>query len=395
MKKIICAFTVLVSAWGISWADAKSNPDDDGAAQVDRYIADSKGVPVQYRAGPDSEPQNVFVGRYGEILVCPYAWKVDARMQGAVEVVRFQDRRPRGSLLVGGDYDDLSAYTPKRLLQLLVIPRNAPGGFISLEEMRKAKERDLAIGKTTHEILAETGWPSSDAFRAVITKPYSVLQHYSQSGEHYFILTAGYDPKDNLLTDDVSAILASLRRYQERSTRPLETPKTVDLLALFTRRSSLYLELLLSIPCILLALVPVRRLRWSSLGALAYAHAFGFYGWAVAALYVVSGKPRILAEPAVLLFLAVPWISEAISKRLGGRKPKRVFWWSFVFGLPAALFSFVTADVSGSARAYGEGSMIVYSAQFMFMIGALFGLCLGLTHGFEADADVVSGGGGE
>lgn len=147
--------------------------------------------------GLDGGGISLFVGHYGEALKFPSNWAADAELHGETEAVffhrKFEDKfeftpfRPKAS-----DYEPENI-TPMGLMELIVIPRNSPGGLGSLAAIRSRKELELKKNGAEYRIIDETGekgWPRA-TFHVSISKPYRLWQTYSQSPGEFYILTVG------------------------------------------------------------------------------------------------------------------------------------------------------------------------------------------------------------
>ncbi len=139
----------------------------------------------------------MFVGHYGEVVEVPSNWSADVQLRGLTEVVyfhrKFDDdfgRKPFQPKPV--DYK-LENFAPTGLVELLVIPKNAPGGLGSLAKIRLAKEKELNQSGADYKISQETEggrWPSG-TFHVGTHRPYRLVQTYTESPGEFYILTLG------------------------------------------------------------------------------------------------------------------------------------------------------------------------------------------------------------
>lgn len=156
-------------------------------------VSDSPiGAPT---AGPNGA--GLFIGHYGEAFAIPYGWTAEAELHGATETVYIhrkshddfglQPFRPQPS-----DYK-LENFARLGLLELIVVPKNIPGGLRSLSDIRAAKEKELKSISATFRIDDANdadSWPPQ-TFHVGIQHPYRILQTYTESPSEFFILTAG------------------------------------------------------------------------------------------------------------------------------------------------------------------------------------------------------------
>lgn len=186
-------------------------------------------------AGRSAEGKSLFVGHYGEAIAFPSSWTADAEMQGKTEVVffhrKFEDDfeikpfRPKKS-----DYRPEN-FTPMGLMELVVLPKDAPGGLGSLAAIRSAKELELKKQGADYEMsdkTSEPGWPLA-TFHVKMHKPYRLCQTYSESPSEIYILTRGCEVEagefglDEARTEDIYAarqfVFLSLRESLKATER--------------------------------------------------------------------------------------------------------------------------------------------------------------------------------
>ena len=166
--------------------------------------------PVSTRESGQAE-FSLFVGRFGESIKLRNGWAAEARMQGPIEVVNFhvkQDSTPKRLPFQPKAADYIQDnFTLFGLMQLMVIPKNIPGGLASLEALRSAKEDELKRSGADYKILDESptsnDWPPR-TFHVLIERPYSLWQTYSESAGEFYIFTHGSWPRtaDNGPTRD-------------------------------------------------------------------------------------------------------------------------------------------------------------------------------------------------
>lgn len=140
---------------------------------------------------------NLYVGKYGETIEVPYNWTAKVETRNETEAVYFHRKFSDDRNLIPfnpkpADYK-VENFARLELMELVVIPKNAPGGFRSLDDLRAAKEKEAAT--TGAKITVEENrfaWPRG-TFRVRAIRPHRVLQIYTESRNEFLILTsAGY-----------------------------------------------------------------------------------------------------------------------------------------------------------------------------------------------------------
>lgn len=121
--------------------------------------------------GPDGT--TLFVGHFGETLVVHYGWTAKAEIRGVAEIVHIHRKshddfglrpfQPKPS-----DFK-LENFAPMGLMELVVVPKNAPGGLRTLAELRAAKEKELNSIQAAFRIDDPR---ESEAFRRCAAAPY-------------------------------------------------------------------------------------------------------------------------------------------------------------------------------------------------------------------------------
>jgi hypothetical protein len=107
-------------------------------------------------------PKNVIVGHFGEPIELPYGWMAEPAMHDATEIVHMHRRvsklvhTSKGSgyeieIPKDSDYKPEN-FTPQDLMQLIALPKDAPGGYSSLDDLRRAKDRELTARGVAHKI---------------------------------------------------------------------------------------------------------------------------------------------------------------------------------------------------------------------------------------------------
>lgn len=164
-------------------------------------------------------PTSLFIGHLGQILELPQGWTADAEMRRDTEIVYFhralvngdpaQPFNPKPSEYTLGNFASLG------LMELVVIPKDAPGGLRSLEALREAKEKSLQANRFTFKITdADGAWPSG-TFHVETLMPQRFSQTYSQSSKHFYIFTAGGPLDDQAAAELRRSLAASLSPDKE------------------------------------------------------------------------------------------------------------------------------------------------------------------------------------
>ncbi|MFA6092023.1 MAG: hypothetical protein WCU88_05315 [Elusimicrobiota bacterium] len=340
----------------------------------------------------ESSGESVFVGQYGEVLSYPAEWNLRAGIaDDGVEVLQFFPKN--GPEVSNEEFQVESNFASKRLMDILVIPKRSGKKFETLAMQRRSEERDLKKKGVEYTLIDEQDWPTLGAFRVNTTKPYQLMELYSQSDRNIFIMGIAPIPGDIAYTSAAQAVLDSLKRHEARSKKFLVKQ---DMFAFFKDGFMWSLEGILCGICLLLLLFRKPRARWCAAAIFAYAHVAGLYAWATAVTFWLLGKPLWMQVPAVPLVILAPLISWAISKKMGGTRLWRVVVWA----IPPAIFFgvFITAwarfgSVARSIERNGLLDTVVFHAQCLFVIGILFGFCFGLTHETDAPKAVGQQGG--
>jgi hypothetical protein len=340
----------------------------------------------------DSEsPQNMFVGRYGEAIPFNKAWQVQPEMQGPIEVIRFHSKRVDPYKLGSPPYDpkpkDYNAdqFASNYIVQILVIPKDIPGGIRSLKKLRTVKENELnrTGAKFRSGLLGQVDgqWPD-DSFWVEIKAPYKLCQFYSQSDKQIFILTVGSDPLSRT-NPHVREISVGLLRYLEQFPRTAESSFAIleDRLTMIPWATIVLIALILS-------LIPARRLwltrvRLAGRTVLLFATLLPLFGFS--ALYVSwkMGQGAWLNRGSIDLVaeLAIPWSCIALSKMLSGIRLKRVFLWSAGLMLfPVAVYLSLTIDYWQGVSTFRPEVDVTATIWELLAIAIIGGICFGVTH---------------
>ncbi|PIR19480.1 MAG: hypothetical protein COV48_01775 [Elusimicrobia bacterium CG11_big_fil_rev_8_21_14_0_20_64_6] len=157
---------------------------------------------------PPSNGSSLFVGAYGEMIELPYGWAADPTMRGAAEIIHIH-RKSIDDFGLKPFHPNSSDYKPENfesmgLIELMVIPKNAPGGFKSLADLRQAKEKELFSSGSEYKI-SETApsddWPKG-TFDVATSRPHRLLQMYAESKKEFYILTTAWLPGEAAYAND-------------------------------------------------------------------------------------------------------------------------------------------------------------------------------------------------
>lgn len=339
-----------------------------------------------------TDGENVFIGHYGEIVRLAYFWTADASMKGEMEVVNFHLAKQDPFAVVSPAFQPAQKdYAPEnfarlRLMQMLVIPKDVPGGFKSLRTLREAKTSELAAAGGSYKLqsLGEV-WPP-DSFQLWVSAPHQFFQVYTQDEKNIFIVTSGaspYDspPADPVLTNATVRLLNSLSDHLDEA-RLRMTSRAGFLTDL---RVVLLPGAFVGVLGLLLLLLPKRLERprlagGMMLGIAAAGHLIAgpllFASWRM-------GLDRTINEASILLCagLAMPWICRFVSLRRNGRKPWRVFTWTVIANILPVLtgYAAMRGFLSGTDAITGSRSFWMMSLS-LSLLGALDGIVFGLTH---------------
>lgn len=373
--------------------------------------AASEPAHVSISRAPDEKFESIFVGHYGEVLRFPSKFAVEAELRDGIEVVRFHDKTLDPYDMVRSTIPDtflasrrspspkeyvVENFTPKRLMEVLVIPKSSPG-YESLKALRQAKVKELESSGCKYRVSDMEDFPK-DSFLAYITEPYGLRQLYSQSDKHFFILTIGSFPviggrllpADNLGPYAGQLLFNSLESYLDHFRNKLN----LDPFEMFHQPVFYYIWLGANALWLAMAFLPGRRkwlarLRLIGRATLIFSNALAVFGWLVIYAAARLDVYRWCNEASAIFAVAVlmPWICLAGSTAFGGRRLGRVFWWSMAISVPLAFIA-------------GQG--VIYAHQFprelkpdmSFLIvlihiflGIIYGTCFGLTHAVSSDQD--------
>jgi hypothetical protein len=307
-----------------------------------------------------ADAPDVFVGHFGEAIRLPYEWTAAPEMQGPTETVRIYRQRtklvhtPQGSGYVP-DVPRASDFAPEKLtdqglITLIAAPKDAPGGYRDLDDLRRAKERELAARGADFGIEDNCGYKQTfefpaRSFQVWVNSPYRLYQCYTASPEAFFILSSA-DPRSNAPgSAEISRPLEMVQRSLEKYLRASAPPPSPELdLRSFKGFWKVWLPLCALF--LLLAALPgagsfARRANAAGRNLLIFVNLFGLIGFLIpfvsyrvgASLWKNSGTISII--PAFL----GPWLFGWIATHLYGADGKKVFRWSWAAALPLIAIS--------------------------------------------------------
>lgn len=364
--------------------------------------------------GPDGA--SLFVGHYGEAIQLPSGWTAEAEMKGETEVVYFHPKfhdefgfkpfRPKKS-----DYKPEN-FSPMGLIELIAIPKNAPGGLRNLAAIRSAKEQEMKQQGFAYEISSESGagdWPRG-TFHVRTDKPYRLWQTYSESTREFYILTYGggvevgnYGLDERRVLNFSNAMQVVSRSLSDHLTQlhkktlvgvlfHASAVVTDDIFSVFREYySDPGGHRLLGILAIggafmtILAAWPgqrarARRVRLFGRSLLFFSATSGFAGFIV--IYIparfggVSWNSDEVAALVPVLFL--PWIGWAAARGLGSAYAKRVLAASGGLAVLWAILLLSNADLNNTDPV----SILAFeNTIFLLIIGLTFGFTFTLTFG--------------
>lgn len=370
---------------------------------------------IQEHHRPGEEfPSSLYIGNYGEPIEIHYGWTADARMVGETEIVYFhpkfkdgvhrrQPYRPKQS-----DYT-AENFAPMRLIELVVIPKNAPGGFPSLKAIRIAKEKELTqnhIDFEANEVSDDATWPLG-TFHIQTTRPYRLWQIYSESSKEFYILTLGgplkegdygldqtfvldYNSAGALLRRSLSAQLLAARKQTLREYLFKPAPPYANDFRRYLKTigaNTRYWIVLgaISIALMLTALWPgksqrTKRANFIGRSLILFSVIMGLIGFLSVYIPVRSFGVawRHSTAPELIPLLLVPWISWRSAKSLGSLRPKSVLLWSAPLAALLALCSFQANEIDNADLAIGAA--FANAGLFLFL-GLVFGAVFVLAFG--------------
>lgn len=355
------------------------------------------GAPAKHslRQDPEDPGENIFIGHFGETLRLYNRLVVDAKMQGPMERVNLHFKTVDPSNVFSAPFlPQAKDYIPEnfarlRLMQMLVIPKDVPGGFRSLQALREAKVKELSAAGHPFDLrqIGEYPW-TPETFSVSISTPYPLYQLYTQSDKNFFILTSGasplaLDPKDPFLSSVTSEISSSLSTYlYQFIPPPAQEVSRLDLGIAALPWAGV------CVIAIALGLLPKKgywlgRLRLTGRMAFVLSTVGLIIGGPILFISMSHGLGRTINQASILICasLIFPWICRAASARLNGTKPWRVFFWAAAANIFPGAFSFVFLKQIFHAPAFTLGPVDLAMLSLTLCATALLnGVAFGFTH---------------
>ncbi|PIR15762.1 MAG: hypothetical protein COV48_12560 [Elusimicrobia bacterium CG11_big_fil_rev_8_21_14_0_20_64_6] len=351
----------------------------------------------------DGDDYSLFVGHYGEAIKIPYGWTAKAELHEATEIVYIHRKshddfgykpfQPKPA-----DFK-LENFAPMGLMELVVVPKNVPGGLRSLQEIRLAKERELEAAGAAYETSDEgSAWPRG-TFRVGIWRPYRVVQTYSQSAKEFYIFTEGgfleegaYGlPKNRILEYQYAAVnaLGSLLEHlsvdDENSPSGAlfsVAPQTVGILHSFKAPRFLAGYGFLAAALLILALLPAKasRARFFGWSLFLFSHGTALVGFL--ALYLPVRFAGLmwsnLGDATLLPTLLIPAAAWLAARRFGSLHSGRVL---IATGVLAALGATFMQWGPRSTSPLPVETEFFGATMVLLLLGLMSGLSFALAFG--------------
>jgi hypothetical protein len=318
-------------------------------------------VPATFAHSAENPPgtagEDVFAGHFGELIRLPFDWTAAAEMQGPTESIHIYRKRTKLIHTAQGtgyapDVPSGSDFIPENLtsqglIALIAAPKDAPGGYRNLDDLRRAKERELSARGMDFRIEDNCGFKQrfefpAHSFQVWVNSPYRLYQCYTASPEAIFILSSA-DPRSTAPgSSEISRPLEMVQRSLERYLQAV-VPPSVTVLDLRGFKGFWKGWLPLCGLFILLMALPgagpfAKRANVVGRNLLILVNAFGLIGFLIpvvsyrsglgAALWRNSGTISVI--PAIL----GPWLIAWIADRFCDMDRKRAFRWSWVAAAP-------------------------------------------------------------
>lgn len=291
---------------------------------------------------PDDKFDNVFVGKYGEVVSFRKNMSVRVQTPGDMEVVDFylKERYQKGGFV---HFDPATVkltpevFAREDLIQMIVAPIGA-SQFQNLADLRAAKEAELRT-EGAEFIVLDTPYPMGDftegSFEVRTEKPYRLTQLYTQTPTHRFILTArrdrpGGDYFDRYYGDvrvSLAMFVSKSRKAEIRQAAPSRaTPdQYIHHEAFLWLRDWVFFQAVVLLLAALMQWAPsFPRLRWSVTGFFIAASAGSLLAWVLGKGFVLSPVlSRHWFGPAALACLLLLLPFNRVMERLSTRKISR------------------------------------------------------------------------
>jgi hypothetical protein len=347
---------------------------------------------------PDRK-KTFYIGNYGEAFSYSDDWILNRPIiKDGVEVIRLHAERDDDGNPIGftpeAAFADLKKYTPRGLVQLLVIP-NSLVGNLPFEDLRAAKLRDLTSQGATFDIADSPPpsfqWPQH-TFQVFTRKPFHLYQLYVESGNRRFILTTGLrlQPGNDVFQGESTApdIVSSLGDYfGSLNQTGYAQPKARESDLSYPNYSEYFKRVLLTTLPLLIIGILLFIIPWGNnftkplAGAAVCAFLAGLAGHAVggyAALSAMHSHPRYFVLPGLVSWSCV--ISLPIFIFVGSLyKPAYWRWISVILALVSSwILAGLASGISWLNTLHSSTPKADF-ALFLYFVGLCFGGNLGLT----------------
>ena len=363
-------------------------------ASVGLIDSDAVSYSTKNVAGRRPEnPREIYIGQYGETLSFGDEWTLHTPLlQQGMEIVRFHsnflaDRDAPSPVIKESDFEKVENYWPLRLTQLLVIPEKDPA--FNFAGLRAAKEKELKAQGAAFEFKGapapDYSWPKN-TFQVFVTAPYRIHQLYAEDEGKLFILTGGLDEKDGkehffqaFFEEEFIGSLGDYfgRLHPEAVTSVYAPPPEVLNMTIAKRLCPPLLAVGLFLFVFPWARRFTRPLAFAAMAAAGMGAAFisgGFY----LARFLVSAGQGSLVSPGIIGWMWIPVLIGLTSYRSMRLEPARR-WGVCALSVIAALLLAGFAVETRNEIARGQFPVATDFSLYMFCVGILYGICLGLS----------------
>lgn len=372
-------------------------------------------------AGKGATAGAIFVGHYGEAIEIPHGWTAEVEMRRETEAIYFHRKshddsgfkpfQPKQSDYVSENF------APLGLIELVVIPKDAPGGLRTLKAIRKAKEHELKLQAADFQVFDETGqgdWPRN-TFHVKTEKPHRLWQTYAETPTEFYILTYGGRLEtgdfglDEHRIQDFSFAKQTLNR--SLSAHLLLANQRSPAGRLFSFRTgasdgllSDYLEMMGTPPLLPTALgafgalllilsswpstfVGAERVRRFGRSMLVFSLFTGLGGFLIISIPAYSGDALWNSDEfaALIPVLLVPVASWAAARKLGSARPIRVLASTGLLAVAWALVLMWGADFNNADSAAVSA---VGNTLLLLFVGLTFGIAYAVSFGSDQNKRV-------
>lgn len=359
--------------------------------------------------GEGTDGNSLFIGHYGEAIEFPYLWDAEAELRGGMEVVYFHRKshddfgyKPFNP--TPADYK-LENFAPLGLMELVIIPKNAPGGLRSLEAIRQAKEQELKNNGVEYKVfhsMSDLHWPAG-TFHIEVIKPYRLVQAYAESSKEFYILTTGgrlnegdfglsrdrvqdYYHADNIVSRSVGSHLLRVNKKIIRNS--IFEVTTDEFNRLFSSSCPLGLWALcgaFSAVMLMIAIWPRKsgrttRLQIFGYSLFAFPTLLALLGFLCVYLpFRVGGVAWKHSEDAMIIpTLLIPLMSWLAARRYGSQHVSRVMVW--IGGLAALWIGALTLGPR-SEFSWPVSDLIFWNTVILHLVGIIFGAVFAAAFG--------------